>query len=120
MKADIDLYRPDLNLWQITYTILKTLSYPSRRFHLTEHGIHIIIDELPDTSEFRLMFLDDINRVEMDEERAKRGLRTNVLFIIKNGKIVYETDDVEEVLVWVMKKWREMRGLRSILRGEKR
>jgi hypothetical protein len=99
LKVDIDLDRVDA--WTATYQALKGLAYPSTYYHLTNKGIHICIPELPDCYTLRLMFSDDPVRVDMDEERKRNGLPTNVCFLTKNRRKVEVTKNIDLVISWV-------------------
>jgi hypothetical protein len=99
LKVDIDLDRVDG--WTAIYNCLKTLAYPSSYFHLTNKGVHICIPELPDCYVLRLMFSDDPVRVDMDEERKRYGLPTNVCFLTKNRRKVEVTRNIDLVLWWI-------------------
>ena len=99
LKVDIDLY--EKTRWEAAYYCLKALPYRSTYFHLTEHGVHICIPELPDHPVLRAMFGDDPDRMEMDEERRRHGLPTNVLFIAKNRHKVETTNSLDRALEWI-------------------
>ena len=105
LKVDIDLYNFE-DSWTPKYIALKAMPYKPK-YHLTKHGIHILIESLPNNIELRRYFMDCPHRLAMDEERERRGLPTNVLFVAKNGRKVEETEKIEVVLNWITIKWRE-------------
>ena len=99
LKVDLDLH--SMSKWEAMYQCLKTLAYSSTYFHLTTHGVHICIPELPNDYTLRLMFGDDQNRIHMDMVREKLCYPTNVLFIAKNRKRVKTTRNIDEVIEWI-------------------
>jgi len=110
LKIDIDMENYETP-WTPIYIALK--AYPHGAiYHLTRKGIHIKIPSLPDNINLRYYFMDCPHRLEMDMEREKWNLPTNVLFISKNGKKVHITSNIEEVIEWLMMKWREMKRKR--------
>jgi len=99
LKVDIDLY--ETSVLDAFRQCVKALKYPSSYFHLTAHGVHIIIPELPNDYNLRLYFMDDYNRIQMDMIRERRNYPVNVLFIAKNGRLVTVTKNIEEVYRWL-------------------
>jgi hypothetical protein len=100
LKIDLDL--TDKDAWTATYYCLKTLAYPSTYFHLTNKGVHIIVPELPDHEVLRRLFGDDEIRIQMDRERARHGLESNVVFIAKCGKRYEVTKSLDRVIEWIV------------------
>jgi hypothetical protein len=101
LKLDLDLEEADRETrWRYTLTLLRCLAYRDAKVYITRRGIHVRIPSLPPTFTLRRMFNDDIARVEMDEERAKRGAKCNVLFNEKDNMWEVEVS-LEEALDYV-------------------
>ena len=99
LRVDIDLDR--VEAWDAILATLRASIYKTAIYHLTKKGIHIEIFELPCLENLRRLFFDDPQRIEMDAERSRYGLTTNVLFVAKDGHKVEITRNVEVVLEWI-------------------
>ena len=109
--VDIDVINFERK-WDLIFTLLRTIPHRCE-YHLTNKGCHIIFHDLPDREDLRLWFGDDYNRVEMDRERTKFGLRTNVLFIAKNGVKYEVTCDVFKTIEHIKQKYIEWKKKRK-------
>lgn len=100
LKIDLDVDR--LDKWSMMYLCWKAY-FRGAYYHLTEHGVHIILPNVRETPLLRLMYGDDIIRLEMDMERERKGFSEacNILFVAKNGKKVKVTKKIDEVIEWI-------------------
>jgi hypothetical protein len=99
LKIDLDV--TEKGEWLSMYYCLKALAYKSAFYHLTNKGVHILIPELPNCETLRRLFGDDEMRIDMDIERDRHGLESNVVFNAKNGKRYEVTKDIEKVITWI-------------------
>ena len=99
LRIDIDLDVTDA--WSATLSVLRASTYKSTIYHLTQKGVHIEIPELPSLENLRRLFNDDPRRINMDLERQRHNVVSNVLFIAKDGHKVEITKNVERVIEWI-------------------
>jgi len=96
---------------------LKALQYKSTFFHLTNKGVHILIPELPNNEVLRRLFGDDEMRIDMDKERDKHGLESNVVFDAKCGKRYEVTKNLDKVIEWIREVKRKLKHVESAARS---
>jgi len=107
LKIDLDV--TEKGEWLSIYYCLKSLQYKSAFYHLTNKGVHILIPELPNCETLRRLFGDDEVRIEMDIERDRHGLASNVVFDAKCGKRYRVTNNIDEVMLWIEELKTKMR-----------
>lgn len=96
LKIDLDFKK---GKWRTTYALLKTLMFKDAEYYITRNGVHVKIPSVKSTTELRMYFLDDENRIETDEVRKSVNSRfCDVLFDVKDSFSCIKANSVWEVL----------------------